>query len=288
MSQTCFIYQHWQYRHYCNNRKTSLCTCSIGKCQFQILYSDTIGMISWHYWIKKSWLISSLFFYPCSVFHSCNAQSEQVEILPTWSWMANATFKGTEEIMGMKVDVWTYQVCDYSVASLPLQACKCRGRTWITWLQWHQTHIASHRQQVDCILGYPNLNYPTPQLSECKIHKPHSHLWKPCRSWQLWNPAKWHFLTVKAMPSAKNILIIEEKLDIYKLMATNRFYMECYGIRRSTIVKKIANMSIMWYSLLFLDEFKFTYLNSSQAYHNQRKHCILVNSANRHYKKGSE
>ena len=38
------------------------------------------------------------------------------------------------------------------------------------------------------------------------------------------------------MQSAKNVLIIEERLDIYKLMAVDRVYTEDYRSRRSTIV----------------------------------------------------
>ena len=56
---------------------------------------------------------------PHSAFNLCTAVSAAVEILPPWSWVANATFKGTEEFMGKKVDVWTYQVCDYCVVSFP-------------------------------------------------------------------------------------------------------------------------------------------------------------------------
>ena len=40
------------------------------------------------------------------------------------------------------------------------------------------------------------------------------------------------------MQSAENVLIIEEKLEIRKLMAVDRVYTEDYRSRRSTIVSK--------------------------------------------------
>ena len=175
-------------------------------------------------------MITSFVLYPCSAFNSCTALSEQVEVLATWSWMANATFKSTEEFMGMKVDVWTYQVCEYCVAFLPPQACKYRGRTWITWLQRHQTHMASHRQQVDrkevvmiqiwcwsvwtmsCTVHprLSKLDYPTLWLSrhlDCPNAKftSHTHIYEShvghgdCKSLI----AKWHFPIVKATRSAE-------------------------------------------------------------------------------------
>ena len=48
------------------------------------------------------------------------------------------------------------------------------------------------------------------------------------------------FQLLKATRSAENVLIIEEKLDICKLMATDKSYTERYRSRRSTIVAKFS------------------------------------------------
>ena len=32
-----------------------------------------------------------------------------------WSWLPNATFKGTQEFMGKQVDVWAAEVREYNV-----------------------------------------------------------------------------------------------------------------------------------------------------------------------------
>ena len=71
--------------------------------------------------------------------------------------------------------------------------------------------IWQNKRHVQCIIVYPNLDYPN-----AKFHKPHPHLQKPCGLWQLQNLAKWYFPIVKAMQSAENVLIIKEKLDICK------------------------------------------------------------------------
>ena len=71
-----------------------------------------------------------------------------------------------------------------------------------------------------------------------KFHKPHSHLQKPCELWRLKILSKWHLLIIKAVWSAENVLIIKEKLDICKLMAIDRSYMEHYGSGQSTTVAK--------------------------------------------------
>ena len=80
-----------------------------------------------------------------------------------------------------------------------------------------------------------------------KFHKPHPYLQKPRESWWLRNLAKWHPI-VKTTRSTKNVLIIEEKLGICKLMATDRSYTKCYGSRRSTAVtetwKKMSDMGM--------------------------------------------
>ena len=72
-------------------------------------------MIS-HYWIGESTTkidLFHLFLFTCSAFDLCIANSGQTEpIEPKWSWMRNATFKGTQDFMGMKVDVWKYEVCE--------------------------------------------------------------------------------------------------------------------------------------------------------------------------------
>ena len=86
------------------------------------------------------------------------------------------------------------------------------------------------------ILDYPNLNYPTPRLSECKISEAtptyESHMGLgDCEILQ-----NGVFKSSKAMQSAENV--IEEKLNICKLMATDRSYAEHYGSRRLTAVTK--------------------------------------------------
>ena len=58
------------------------------------------------------WSVHLLFF-TCSAFDFCTAESDSagpVSVLAAWSWLKNATFKSTEEFMGMQVDVWTYTV----------------------------------------------------------------------------------------------------------------------------------------------------------------------------------
>ena len=54
------------------------------------------------------------------------------------------------------------------------------------------------------------------------------------------------FQSSKATQSAENVLIIKEKLDICKLMATDGSYTEHYRSRQSTIIarssKKMADM----------------------------------------------
>ena len=68
----------------------------------------------------------------------------------------------------------------------------------------------------------------------------HTHIYKTqvgrgdCRMLQ-----KLCFPIVKATRSAENAMIIEEKLDICKLMPTDGSYTEHYGSRRSTTVTKI-------------------------------------------------
>ena len=77
------------------------------------------------------------------------------------------------------------------------------------------------------------LNYP-----DAKFHKPHPHYKShvglgDCKILQ-----NGVFQSSKATRSAENILIIKEKLDICRLMVTDRFYTEHYGSRRSTTVAK--------------------------------------------------
>ena len=73
---------------------------------------------------------------------------------------------------------------------------------------------------------------------DVKFHKPHPHYKShvglgDCKI--LWNGV---FQSSKATHSAENVLIIKEKLDICRLMVTDRFYTEHYGSRQSTTVAK--------------------------------------------------
>ena len=82
-----------------------------------------------------------------------------------------------------------------------------------------------------------HLYYPTPLLSECKIseatptYEGHMGL-GDCEI--LWNGV--FQLSKESMQSAENV--IKEKLNICKLMATDRSYVEHYGSRRLTAVAK--------------------------------------------------
>ena len=101
--------------------------------------------------------------------------------------------------------------------------------------------------EVQCILKWLvirtsiiwHLDYPN-----TKFHKPHPHLQKPCGSWRLRYLTKCCFPIVKVTRSAENVLIIEEKLDICKLMTTDRSYTERYGSRWSTTVTKILKENV--------------------------------------------
>lgn len=62
-----------------------------------------------------------------SAFDFCAAQHVGVMILPEWSWLRNATFKGTQEFMGKQVDVWMYKVYECTCISMYgcTLLCKC-------------------------------------------------------------------------------------------------------------------------------------------------------------------
>ena len=51
------------------------------------------------------------FFHTCSAYDFCILNVGQIPIEVSWSWIVNATFKGTEEFMGFAVNIWTYKVC---------------------------------------------------------------------------------------------------------------------------------------------------------------------------------
>ena len=111
----------------------------------------------------------------------------------------------------------------------------------LTWVYlslkyWGTVHIEMTlviRTSIIWHLDYPNT----------KFHKPHNSQ-KPCGSWRLWYLAKCCFPIVKVTQSAENVLIIEEKLGICKLMTTDRSYTERYGSRRSTTVAKILKENV--------------------------------------------
>jgi len=52
---------------------------------------------------------SSMIYNYFVAFDFCAAEPVGVMILPEWSWLRNATFKGTQEFMGKQVDVWMYK-----------------------------------------------------------------------------------------------------------------------------------------------------------------------------------
>ena len=112
----------------------------------------------------------------------------------------------------------------------------------LTWVYlslryWSTVHIEMTlviRTSIIWHLDYPNT----------KFHKPHPHLQKPCGSWQLRYLAKCCFPIVKVTRSAENVLITEEKLDICKLMTTDRSYTERYGSRWSTTVARILKENV--------------------------------------------
>ena len=78
-----------------------------------------------------------------------------------------------------------------------------------------------------------HLDYPN-----AKFHKPHLHYKSHMGLGDYKILQKFIFQLSKAMQSAENVLIIEEKLGICKLMATDRSYTEHYGSRRLTTVAK--------------------------------------------------
>ena len=102
---------------------------------------------------------------------------------------------------------------------------------------WQSPPLARYVQEVTwysaslvirtSIIQHPN--YPN-----AKFHKPHPHLQKPRGSWQLRNLAKWCF------PIIKKQCRVEEKLDICKLMATDRSYgaLRKYTIEYSCKISK--------------------------------------------------
>ena len=133
-------------------------------------------------------------------------------------------------------------ICMHDQKSITCSQEKLINYSWVqtflsTWLktnllEWLCNYSASSVIQTSIIrhLDHPN----------AKFIKPHPHLRKP--------HAKWCFPIVKATRSAENVLIIEEKLDICKLMATDKSYTECYGSRRSTTAirfsKKMDDMGM--------------------------------------------
>ena len=96
----------------------------------------------------------------------------------------------------------------------------------------HSSAFLVYCNIVQCILGYPNFDYPNTRLSECKISQATPTLRKPRGSWRL---QKGIFLSSKATRSAENVLII---LNICKFMATDRSYTKHCGSRRLTTVAK--------------------------------------------------
>lgn len=60
--------------------------------------------------VRRAWLVSVLAVFTYSAFDFCAAEPVGITILPLWSWLRNATFKGTQEFMGKQVDVWMYKV----------------------------------------------------------------------------------------------------------------------------------------------------------------------------------
>ena len=51
-------------------------------------------------------------FHTYSAYGFCITNVGQTPIEVSWSWIVNATFKGTDEFMGFPVNIWIYKVCE--------------------------------------------------------------------------------------------------------------------------------------------------------------------------------
>ena len=111
---------------------------------------------------------------------------------------------------------------------------------------WHSTMFQLTTDSIFQSSTKPNTLHPRlselwlsePWLFECKISQATPIFTKATWVVAIAKFAKWRFPIVKAVWSAENVLVIEEKLGIGKLMATDRSYTKRYEGRQSTTVTK--------------------------------------------------
>ena len=149
-------------------------------------------------------------------------------ILSEESWHAYMHLHITNRIRMYKQCMINIYMCLYTKSKFN----HCHNKCWLIHAHAHAhanyQYLPHSAGKLQCILGYLNLNYLTPQLSKCKILQATPTFTKATSFGDCKILQNGIFQSSKVTWSAENLSIIEEKLDICKLNATDGSYTEHY------------------------------------------------------------